>query len=125
MPEKFHTDFREEVARKMKRAFSDSRRRVLKGSLAAVSGVAVAAPSGFFIRRSYAAEKVSEDDATAQQLEYTHDASTSDARTSDDEFCYNCRYFKGDADDEWAGCDLFPGKDVNGQGWCNTWSAKS
>lgn len=109
----------------MKRAFSDSRRRILTSSLVAVSGIAVVAPSGFSIRRSYAAEKVSEDDEAAQQLHYTHDASTSTARTSDDQFCYNCRYFKGDADDEWAGCDLFPGKDVSGQGWCNTWTKKS
>lgn len=108
----------------MKRVFSDSRRNMLKSSLIAISGVAVVTPSGFFIRRSNAAEKVSEDDPVAKQLQYTHDASTSSTRTSDDQFCHNCRYFKGDADDEWARCDLFPGKLVNGKGWCNTWTEK-
>jgi hypothetical protein len=66
---------------------------------------------------------VTEDDATAVALKYKQDAATS-ARPSADQFCRNCRYFKGTAQTQWERCDLFPGKAVNGGGWCNVWALK-
>ena len=79
--------------------------------------------------RSQASEalpELSEDDPTAQQLKYVHDASSvSGDMRGKSEYCYNCRYFKGEQNTAWAACDLFPGKAVNANGWCNVWSAKS
>ena len=69
-------------------------------------------------------ERLAEDDPTAEALQYKHEAEES-ARTDESQYCYNCRYYMGSQDDEWAGCQLFPGKAVKGGGWCNTWVAKT
>ena len=64
-------------------------------------------------------------DPTAKALNYVHDAKTVDAaKRASNQFCSNCALFAGDADDEWAGCSIFPGKAVAGQGWCNVWASK-
>lgn len=105
----------------MKDDFSRSRRAILRGSamgLAALAGSALLPAA-----RLHAGDKVSEDDSTAQALKYKHDATASE-RPSDDQFCHNCRYYKGTQSDEWAACDLFPGKEVAGKGWCNVWAKK-
>ncbi|HLT90168.1 MAG TPA: high-potential iron-sulfur protein [Woeseiaceae bacterium] len=110
----------------MKDEFSPSRRRALRNSLVAVAGLAGLGALGVSPVTRVRAEdlpKVSEDDPTAQALAYTHDATTS-ARTDPNQFCNNCLYYKGTADDAWARCDLFPGKLVAGPGWCNAWTAK-
>lgn len=106
----------------MKREFSKSRRSILRGSalgLAALAGSALLPVS----RLQAADSRVSEDDPTAQALKYVHDAEKS-VRPSADQFCNNCRYFRGAQTDEWAPCDLFPGKQVAGAGWCNVWAKK-
>lgn len=111
----------------MKRKFSHSRRRALKASMlaAGIAGLgAVIVPASRLRAQDEDLPRVSEDDETAQQLEYTHDATTSSTRPSDDQLCNNCIYFKGTANDAWARCDLFPGKLVSGPGWCNVWTAK-
>jgi hypothetical protein len=107
----------------MKDSFSSSRRVILKRSamgLAAIAGSALL-PS----TRLFAADlpKVSEDEPTAKALKYVHNAAESE-RPSADQYCHNCRYYRGAASDEWAPCDLFPGKQVAGQGWCNVWAKK-
>lgn len=107
----------------MKDEFSRSRRAILRGSaigLAALAGSALLPAA-----RLQASDQpqVSEDDTTAKALKYKHDATASE-RPSADQFCNNCRYFRGSAGDEWAPCDLFPGKVVNGNGWCNVWAKK-
>lgn len=111
----------------MKDKVSLSRRRALRNSFFAVAGLAGLGSLGLspVIRaRAEDLPKVSEDDATAKALAYTHDASTSTGRTNTDQLCNNCLYYKGTADDAWARCDLFPGKVVSGPGWCNAWTAK-
>lgn len=108
----------------MKHEFSKPRRLVLQRSALGLVALAAGLPWG----RTRATEhlpRVSEDDSTARQLKYVHDASEAGAARDGDAYCYNCRFFKGDRDTPWAGCDLFPGKLVNGQGWCNAWAAKS
>ena len=61
----------------------------------------------------------------AKALSYVHDAKSVDAaRRASDRFCYNCALYAGDADDEWAGCSVFPGKAVAGAGWCGAWAPK-
>ncbi|MGB5625684.1 MAG: high-potential iron-sulfur protein [Woeseiaceae bacterium] len=69
--------------------------------------------------------RLDEKDPTAKSLNYTHDAKTVDAaKRLSDQYCNNCALFAGDSDDEWAGCGIFPGKAVSGQGWCSVWAAK-
>lgn len=69
--------------------------------------------------------RLDENDPTAKALNYVHDAKTVDAaRRFSDRFCNNCALFAGTPDDEWAGCSIFPGKAVAGEGWCTVWAAK-
>lgn len=107
----------------MKDGFSQSRRTLLQRSafgLAALAGSALVS-SGHLHATDI--PQVSEDDETAKALKYRHNALESE-RPSADQFCHNCRYYKGGQSDEWARCDLFPGKVVAGNGWCNVWAKK-
>ena len=38
--------------------------------------------------------------------------------------CGNCLQSKGKESDAWVPCNLFPGKLVNGQGWCKAYVKK-
>ena len=62
--------------------------------------------------------KLSPDDPTAKALGYIH------ASTMADQKCNNCNFWQG-GDAQWGGCTLFPGKDVNAQGWCKSWIKKA
>jgi hypothetical protein len=107
-----------------KTEFVLSRRSLLKGSacgLVAMAGAALT--SG----RLYAADELphlSEEDPQAVALKYKHDATKSE-RKDPKQFCNNCRYYKGKKGEQWGPCDLFPGKAVNKDGWCNVWALKS
>lgn len=69
--------------------------------------------------------RLDENDPTAKALKYVHDARSVDtAKRFSNQYCNNCALFAGDSDDEWAGCSIFPGKAVSGQGWCSVWAAK-
>lgn len=69
--------------------------------------------------------RLDENDPTAKALNYVHDARAVDAAERfSDRFCNNCALFAGDADDEWAGCSIFPGKAVANQGWCSVWAPR-
>jgi hypothetical protein len=72
---------------------------------------------------------LSEDDAQAVALGYKHDATETDTakypRYQAGQLCNNCALYQGDADAEWAGCTLFPGKAVNGLGWCSAYAPKT
>ena len=59
----------------------------------------------------------------AQALEYVEDASEAEGhdRWQEGQQCSNCRFFDPDTE----GCELFPGKSVEPNGWCNTWEEKS
>lgn len=70
-------------------------------------------------------QRVNEDDPMAKALNYVHDAKTVDpAKRLADSYCNNCALYAGNTDDEWAGCSIFPGKIVAGQGWCSAWAPK-
>lgn len=62
--------------------------------------------------------KVDVNDPQAQALEYVETSSV------EGEYCNNCIHATGDLDAEWVGCNLFPGKLVKGEGWCNVWAAR-
>ena len=69
--------------------------------------------------------QVSEDDPAAAALGYKHDASTVDTakypQKQDGQHCANCKLYTGADGDEWGGCGIFPGKQVNAEGWCAAW----
>ena len=70
--------------------------------------------------------RLEESDGTAQALGYRHDASTVDASTygryQAGQMCSNCGLFQADAGEAgWGACSIFPGKLVNGEGWCSAY----
>ncbi len=73
--------------------------------------------------------KLSEDDPIAVALGYKHDATTVDTakypRYQSGQICRNCSLYQGKADEEWGLCTLFPGKQVNAQGWCASYAPKT
>lgn len=105
----------------------NTRRRFLKSLM---GGVLVPFAGGTLLTRTatvVAADNphLKEDDATAKQLNYKHDASQVDSpQYESGQQCDNCRYFKGEQGDKWGPCTIFPGKSVNGQGWCSSFAAK-
>ena len=72
---------------------------------------------------------LTEDDAMAKSMKYTHDASSVDpsSRTNPaaDQKCSNCALVQGNDGDAWRPCQIFPGKAVNANGWCSVWAPKS
>ena len=80
-----------------------------------------------------AADEVSPDEALAQAMGYTTDATTVDTakfpkRAGDagaKQFCHNCALYAGKEGDESAPCSIFQNRMVKGSGWCNAWVAKS
>jgi hypothetical protein len=103
-----------------------ARRKFIQLSAVAVAG-ALASPG----RRAYAEElpHLSEDDAMAGAMKYTHDASTVDpasrANPAAEQDCANCALIQGNDGDEWRPCQIFPGKAVNANGWCSVWAPKA
>jgi hypothetical protein len=73
--------------------------------------------------------KLSEDDAMAGAMKYTHDSSTVDpaarANPAADQDCANCALIQGNDGDEWRPCQIFPGKLVSAKGWCSVWAPKA
>ena len=89
---------------------------------------AAAVTTGFGARTTSASDlpRVDENDPMAKALNYVHDARTVDAaKRFSDRYCYNCALYAGTKDDEWAGCGIFPGKVVAGEGWCSAWAPES
>lgn len=74
--------------------------------------------------------RLNEEDPEAQKLGYKHDATKVDKKKSPTykpgETCGNCQLFQGNpAKDEWAPCPIFPGKQVNVNGWCSSYMKKT
>jgi outer membrane biosynthesis protein TonB len=73
--------------------------------------------------------RVDLNDPTAQALGYKHDAANVDASKYPDRDpahrCANCILYQGAPGDEWGGCSLFPGKLVNANGWCSSYTPKA
>lgn len=64
-------------------------------------------------------------DPTAVALKYVADASNADAALrKEGANCSNCVLFTGADDADWAPCSIFPGKQVNANGWCSVWASK-
>ena len=100
-----------------------TRRRFVKaaGIAAALSGAGL----NTALAETPAMPKVDEADPMAKALNYVHDAKTVDAaKRPSERFCSNCALYAGGADEQWAGCSIFPGKAVAGAGWCSAWAPK-
>ena len=93
---------------------SVNRRDFLKLSGSTVIGLTL----GGVALRAQAQEQLSADDPTAKALNYTPSSTVEGAK------CANCMYVQGDAADEWRPCAIFPGKQVNTNGWCSAWVKK-
>jgi hypothetical protein len=70
-------------------------------------------------------------DPTAIALKYHTDATKADRAAAarpglppDQQFCHNCQFVQA-ASGEWRPCQLFPGKAVNENGWCASWTLKA
>ncbi|MBV8853849.1 MAG: high-potential iron-sulfur protein [Sinobacteraceae bacterium] len=75
------------------------------------------------------APQVDEKDSLAVALGYVADAKRVDAKASPQyqqgASCSGCSWYQGKPTDATAPCTFFPGKRVNGQGWCRMWNKKS
>lgn len=73
--------------------------------------------------------QLSEDDPMAQAMKYVHDASKVDAASranpAPEQNCANCALIQGDDAAAWRPCQIFPGKLVNANGWCQVWAPKA
>jgi len=102
------------------------RRKFIQMSVAMAAGGLVAGN-----RSAFASDlpQLSEDDAMAQSMRYTNDASTVDASTRPNpaelQVCENCALIQGDDGEAWRPCQIFPGKAVSARGWCSVWSPRS
>ena len=111
------------------------RRGFLKLSSLAVAAFAISSRAGTSLAQPIAQDKkgalqqLDEKDPAAQALGYKHDASKVDKakfkQYAAGQTCANCQPFQGKPTDEWAPCQIFPGKQVNGKGWCSAWCAEA
>ncbi|MDE2219073.1 MAG: high-potential iron-sulfur protein [Gammaproteobacteria bacterium] len=67
-------------------------------------------------------------DPMALALSYVENAKTVDPKKfpnyKPEHKCANCLQSKGKDGEAWVGCNLFPGKLVNAQGWCKAYVPK-
>ena len=102
-----------------------ARRSFLRNTLAASAAVPLAAIPHVLRADSH---RLREDDPTAVALGYKHDANDVDiakfprraTAEGQKQLCSNCKLFQAGSE-EWGGCSIFPGKEVNANGWCNAW----
>lgn len=103
-----------------------ARRQFIQLSAVAAAGCLVQTS-----RQAHADElpHLSEDDAMAQAMKYTHDAASVDPASRNnaaaDQNCANCALVQGADGDAWRPCQIFPGKAVAAAGWCSVWAPKA
>ena len=79
------------------------------------------------------ANAVTADDPTAMALHYHQDATQADraaaarpGKPPEEQHCANCQFMLADqGEGDWKGCSLFPGKLININGWCASWTLKA
>lgn len=73
--------------------------------------------------------KLAEANPQAQALGYKNDTKTVDAgrypNHAPDQACANCALYSGQAGQEWGPCGIFPGNQVNANGWCSAYNRKA
>jgi hypothetical protein len=111
----------------MAKAFSRRRRSMLKGGFLGVAAVTLAgARFSAGAQEQPPPQKLDASDPLAQALKYTTDASAAPSSLrKPDSFCHNCQFYQGTGDAGEAPCQIFQGKLVVAQGWCNSWVMKT
>lgn len=113
---------------------SKSRRDAVKIMLGTAAAIPVINMVGFGTARAEVpANAVAADDMTAQALRYNHSAAASERLTAarpglppEEQNCANCNFLQADiGEGDWQGCQLFPGKLINVNGWCASWTLKA
>lgn len=92
---------------------------------------AALAATGFALAHGHTlaeeAAQVDPESAQAKALGYVHDAAAVDSAKYPHfvagSNCGNCQLYQGG--DSWGGCGIFPGKQVNVNGWCSAWAKKA
>jgi hypothetical protein len=103
------------------------RRTLIKAVL--LGGAALPLASRF-VQDAQAATQplVDPNDVLAKSLAYGPDttkvAAAANPTHKPTQHCGNCIQFQGKATDKQGACNLFPGKDVVGNGWCKVWAQK-
>ncbi len=105
------------------------RRRMLLGTAATLASVPLV--NLLISARAEAGDlpHLTPDDPTAKALHYHNDASEAPradkpGMPAKEQFCHNCRFIKSQSGD-WRPCQIFPGKLVNANGWCSSWTKAS
>lgn len=102
-----------------------SRRNLFK--LAGAGSLALLLPSltRLGAPAAHADERLDPESSQAKALGYVHHYSEVDTdqwhRYEEGQTCANCQLAQPNADGEWIGCSIFPGKKVHRDGWCNAW----
>ena len=112
----------------MKKTPVGSRRRALLRAAAVLAGVTLAR-MWWPARVEAASPHLAENDPTAKALNYRHDAKAAprvdkQGVAAKDQFCHNCNLIQAKSG-EWRPCQIFPGKAVNANGWCSSWTKKA
>lgn len=100
------------------------RRRFLRGTAAGLAAVPVA---GLFGTAGAADQpRLDPGNPQAKALSYVHDAGKASDNPAFKEGanCANCVQWTG-GDSKWGGCNIFPGKQVNRDGWCTAWAEQT
>jgi hypothetical protein len=102
------------------------RRTLLKVAL--MGGAALPLMAKLTDAQAAAQPLVDVNDPVAKSLGYITDTTKVDAKANPThkvtQKCGNCLQFQGKVADKQALCNLFPGKDVPGGGWCKVWAQK-
>ena len=111
----------------MSESSSFSRRDALKGFVLLCGAAGALSPA----HEARAAElpHLSVDDPTAKALAYIEDAKLVDAKKHPTyaaaQKCATCLQFQGKPGDAYGPCNIFAGKAVNANGWCQVWVKKA
>lgn len=102
----------------------ESRRQFLKTVVIATAAVT----AGSVLQQLHAAAgepHLTDADPTAKAMDYVEDATTSkNALYKPGSVCANCQLYTGGASG-YGNCQLFPGKLVNANGWCTSYTRKA
>jgi hypothetical protein len=129
-------NYSKELTNMSDKPMSTSRRDAVKVMLGTAAAIPVINLVGFgTVRAEVPANAVAANDPTAVALKYNADATQSDRAAAarpglppEEQVCNNCQFHLPDvagATEEWHGCSLFPGKLINVNGWCASWTLKA
>ena len=101
-----------------------NRREIVKGGAATMTAIPVLALLG---EQAWSGERISESHPTAVALGYVHDGEKVDVSQNPtyraDQRCDNCVQYAA-TNGGWGTCNIFPGFEVAGPGWCKVWVVK-